>query len=259
MMINETAHERLMYEIMGCISALNTSIVFKGALITKLVLDENRFDDLERKTVDIDANWVGEPPEADYLVEIIDKALVNAPGNLYAELTRDYEDKKSAGIAITDRATNEVVIKMDISINKFQESKVYTYGELTIKGVLPTEILADKISVLSSEKIFRRAKDLVDVYALAHCVKVRTSEIFTSHKRNGRTLGAFTEFRTRKDDLHHAYKKLRGIESKPQFEDLYQYVSNFVQPFELDYEVDKVWNPKGASWNDYPLSDERKP
>ena len=55
-------HERLMYEIIGSISELNVPIIFKGALITKLILAENQFDEIARKTVDIDANWIGEPP-----------------------------------------------------------------------------------------------------------------------------------------------------------------------------------------------------
>ncbi|MDR1421909.1 MAG: hypothetical protein LBI64_03480, partial [Coriobacteriales bacterium] len=46
-------------------------------------------------------------------------------------------------------------------------SRLYHYGEIGIRGVLPTEILADKISVLSGRHIFRRAKDIFDVYALA--------------------------------------------------------------------------------------------
>ena len=252
MMISEVERERLMYEIIGSISASNAPIVFKGALITKLVLAESRFDDIARKTVDIDANWIGEPPDADQLLAIVSKAVANVSDTLQAKLTREYGDKKSAGILIFNRnsTASNSGIEMDISVNKFQESKIYTYNELTIKGVLPSEILADKISVLSSKKIFRRAKDFVDIYALAHCVEVRTSEIYASHKRNGRTLGAFTEFRTRKDDLNHAYKKLRGIENKPQFEGMYQYVSKFVQPFELDYKVDRVWNPKSSAWDD---------
>ena len=253
MMIRDD-HERLMYEIMGSISALNVPIVFKGALVTKLVLAENQFSDISRETGDIDANWIGTPPKSEYLVDVISKALSNVSDSLHAKLTREYGDKKSAGIIVMDSTTNDPGIEMDISINKIQESKTYTYGDLTITGVLPTEILADKICVLSSRKIFRRAKDLVDIYALAHCVEVRTSEIYESHERNGRILGSFTEFNTRKDDLNHAYQKLRGIENKPQFEDVYQYVSKFVQPFGLDCMVDKVWNPQRSNWSDPPVS-----
>ena len=117
--------------------------------------------------------------------------------NLSAELTREYSENKSAGITIFDKNTGDPLVEMDISMNKSQVSRLYHRDGLTIRGVLPTEILADKISVLSGNKIFRRAKDLVDVYALAHCVEVRTIEIYDSHQRNGRTLGSFLEFQNR--------------------------------------------------------------
>jgi hypothetical protein len=64
-------HEKLMYQILGKVSETNTPIVFKGALVTKLILAENGFTSLERRTVDIDANWTGEPPTMDYLTGIM--------------------------------------------------------------------------------------------------------------------------------------------------------------------------------------------
>ena len=243
-------HEKLMYEIIGSISMSNAPIIFKGALITKLILAENHFNKMERQTVDIDANWVGEPPEMNQLVDIVNCSLANVSAVLYAESTRQYGDKKSAGINIIDRNTSKPVVEMDISINKFQESKIYTYGELTIKGVLPTEILADKISVLSGNKIFRRSKDFIDVYALAHCVEIKTTDIYASHQRNGRTLGDFSEFHHRINDLNHAYEKLRGIENKPEFENVYQYVNKFIHPFTIDCKTNKIWNPMSSDWKD---------
>jgi hypothetical protein len=77
---------------------------------------------------------------------------------------------------------------MDIDIYPVFGSKVYHYGEIGIKGVLPAEILADKISVLSGRYIFRRAKDIFDVYALAHCVRATTSEIYDAQKMRGQEI-----------------------------------------------------------------------
>ena len=247
---NFIERERLMYEIIGSISLSDAPIIFKGALITKLVLSENKFKAISRQTVDIDANWTSEPPRADYLVDIVNKALVNVSVDLYAKLIREYGDKKSAGIVIVDKRTDYPVVEMDISINKVQESKIYTYDELTIKGVLPSEILADKVSVLSTSKIFRRAKDIVDVYALTHCVEVSTTEIYASHERNARVLGDFTEFSNRTKDLNHAYQKLRGIDNKPEFEIIYQHVSKFVRPFMFEHKMNKIWIPENSEWND---------
>ena len=51
-----TEKERFMYLIMGKISESDAPIVFKGAMITKLILSEGGYTALERQTKDIDAN-----------------------------------------------------------------------------------------------------------------------------------------------------------------------------------------------------------
>ena len=51
-----TEHEKLMLGIMGRISNANAPIVFKGALITKLILSEHGFDIVTRTTNDMDAS-----------------------------------------------------------------------------------------------------------------------------------------------------------------------------------------------------------
>jgi hypothetical protein len=68
-----TEHEKLMYQVLGKISESNAPIVFKGALITKLILAENGYSTSERMTRDIDANWVDAPPSMHVLVEAVNK------------------------------------------------------------------------------------------------------------------------------------------------------------------------------------------
>lgn len=48
-----TEKEKLMYEILSKISNTDTPIIFKGALITKLILNENNYTDIQRATKDI--------------------------------------------------------------------------------------------------------------------------------------------------------------------------------------------------------------
>ena len=61
-----TEKEKLMYDIISKISDMDVPIVFKGALITKLILDEHGYKEIQRMTKDIDANWVGSPPSKKY-------------------------------------------------------------------------------------------------------------------------------------------------------------------------------------------------
>jgi hypothetical protein len=97
-----TEHESLMYTILGEISKLEKPIVFKGALITKLILSENHYTSLDRPTVDIDANWIAKPPSMNDLAEIVNQSLKSFDGKLYAEAIREYGERKSAGIAVIE-------------------------------------------------------------------------------------------------------------------------------------------------------------
>jgi hypothetical protein len=244
-------NEHLMYQIMGKISELDAPIVFKGALITKLVLAEHGFASFERPTVDIDANWVDTPLAMADLTDIVNQALQEFGGEFCAEAIREYGARKSAGISIMEAATGHKIITMDISMKPVHGSRVYHYSETGVRGVLVNAILSDKLTVLSSRMIFRRAKDVVDVYALAHCVKVRTSDIFEMFRKHpDREVGVFDEFFNRRDDVAHAYDRLMGIEGKPAFDEVYVCLSKFVNPFAMRDETPRVWDSAGLAWED---------
>ena len=245
-----TNHEHLMYQILGKFSDIDAPIIFKGALITKLVLAEGGFTSFERPTKDIDANWIGAPPSMKHLTDVVNQSLKFFDGEYRAESIREYSEKKSAGIAVVEVSTGDRLIAIDISMKPVAGSRIYHYGEAKIRGVLANEILADKISVLSKHLIFRRAKDIIDVYALAHAVKVQTQEIFALHKANpSRAVGSFDEFISRRSDVEHAYNKLAGIEGKPPFDDVYSYLSKFLQPFIQRDETHMCWNSGALSWD----------
>ena len=157
---NMVDKEATMYQILGKISDSVAPIVFKGALITKLILAEHDYTALERQTRDIDASWVGMPPPMSELENALNRALEALHGKFRAKAFREYGDKMSAGFYIIENATDDKIVTMDVDIRPICESKTYYYGEAGIRGVLANEILADKITVLSSVKMFRRTKDL---------------------------------------------------------------------------------------------------
>jgi len=113
-----TEHEKLMYRVLGSISESDAPIVFKGALITKLVLAENGYNTIERYTKDIDANWTGATPSMEDLVDTINDALGDMREQFHAVAFREYEEKKSAGISIVRNGTDDEVVLMDISRTK---------------------------------------------------------------------------------------------------------------------------------------------
>ena len=245
-----TEQERFMYQILGKITGSNAPIVFKGALITKLILAENGYVDLGRATTDIDADWIGEPPSMESLTGMINQSLGDFQNKLYAAASREYTARQTAGISIIDKATNKEVIAMDIGMRPIIGSKDYYYGEIRIRGVLINQILSDKIVVLSSDRLFRRAKDIVDVYALSHCTKVKTMEIFDTCEKIGREIKAFDAFHARKNEVEHAYNKLKNIDGKPHFDDIYNYLDKFLRPFVEKDMTAKIWDSDTLKWHD---------
>ena len=99
--------------------------------------------------------------------------------------------------------------------------------------------------------LFRRAKDLVDVYAITHCASVNTSDIFEIFRKNpDHVVGTFEEFYKRRQDVEHAYEKLKGMENKPLFDQVYSYLKNFLQPF-MDKDITpKSWNSDKLIWEE---------
>ena len=245
-----TEQEHLMYQIIGKISDINAPIVFKGALITKLILKENGYTLTERPTNDIDANWIGEPPTMDELASVVNRSLESFGDAIYALAKRQYGPGKSAGIWIMSKETGEQLISMDITIKPVVGSRIYHYCEAAIRGVLPDAVLCDKISVLSGDRVFRRAKDVLDVYALANCLEIHTVDVYNALINSERELGSFEAFLTRRNDLEHAYNKMRGIAGKPDFEILYLYLGKFLEPFISQDRDPKVWHGNDAAWED---------
>jgi hypothetical protein len=245
-----TERERLMYQVLGKISEADAPLVFKGALITKLILSECGYSDLERQTRDIDANWIGSPPPMSELENTIDRSLNALDGSFRAVAFREYGDKISAGLYLVNNTTGEKMVTIDIDIRPICGSRTYHYGEMSICGVLADEILSDKITVLSGMKVFRRSKDLIDVYALTHCVNVETAEIYRVIARKNLELGDFSNLLTRYADAEHAYHKLQGIEGKPPFDNVYSYLTKFVRPFAQRDETPRVWNSGKMTWED---------
>ena len=78
-----------MYDVMGAIAKNNVPVVYKGALIIKLILQENQYYDFVRETQDIDASWVGKStPPMEQLTAMLNGALVGL--GLNAVAAREY-------------------------------------------------------------------------------------------------------------------------------------------------------------------------
>ena len=99
------------------------------------------------------------------------------------------------------------------------------------------EIMIDKLQVLSSIKVCRRVKDLIDVYYLITNFDFDYGEIFdimqtkTDLIDSMLTDGCFILMDDKKDLIKNAFDKYQFLNGeKPEFEEVYSLVMQFVEP-----------------------------
>lgn len=55
-------------------------------------------------------------------------------------------------------------------------------------------MLADKLSVISTDKVFRRIKDVLDIYYLSSVIPFDKASVLLAMKNSKKTLGNFEGF-----------------------------------------------------------------
>lgn len=236
-----SAEEKLMYAVMKAIYDSGIPMSFKGSMVLKACLLEAGFTEETRHTVDIDANWYSDTaPSAEQMVSSLQKALRNCGIDLNVSLYRMYSEGRSAGFELSDTATSDVLFTMDVDVNRpASMTKIYEVNGIRFCGAAPSQMIADKISVISTDKVFRRIKDVVDLYYISKVFAFNKAEVLEALKNSGRSLDSFNGFLP--DGLHHSYEKFRfsGNVDKPPFDEIYVSVKTYVKDI-LPEEEDRV-------------------
>ena len=228
--------EQEMYKVMSAIYDSGIPIDFKGAMVLHAYLYEKGYSDEEiRPTKDIDANWISDvPPTMEQITSSLQKVLDNNCIDLIVQSFRSYGEGRSAGFDFIDKDTAAVVFTMDMDVNRPEAGlRLYEVGRFKFNGVVVEQMLADKISVVSTDKVFRRIKDVIDLYYLSKCCNVDIREIESVLKKTNRMLSDFNAFLNRKEELEHSYNKFRfdGDVEKPNFEVVYDAVNQYISDF----------------------------
>ena len=227
-----SAEEKIMYDVMRAIYESGIPIDFKGSMVLKACLMEAGYPNEIRHTVDIDAYWHSD-------VELTKEAMVNSLQNtmdkngldLKVEMYRMYGQGRSAGFGFKDKMLDDVLFTMDIDVNRpMPETKIYEVGGISFCGVVPNQMIADKLYAISTDKIFRRIKDVIDLFYISKVMIFDYSKISEILNKNGRVLGTFDGFLHKQDDLKHSYDKFKfvGDVDKPSFEEVYTSVIEFI-------------------------------
>lgn len=231
--MNISAEEKLMYQVMKAIYDSGIPISFKGSMVLKACLMEANYSEETRHTVDIDANWnTDAPPSAGQMVDSLQKALDRSGIDITVNIYRMYGEGRSAGFELTERNTGEVLFSMDIDVNRpAPPTRIYEVAGLQFCGVAPVQMIADKIAAISTDKVFRRIKDVVDLYYLSKVFPFTGTDILQTLERSGRSLGTFHGFLHRVEDLEHSYEKFRfvGDVNKPPFTEIYRTVKLYIE------------------------------
>lgn len=230
--LNLTVQEKIMYEVMKAIYESGIPISFKGSMVLRAGLLEAGYDEETRHTLDIDANWNSDtPPTAEQLTKSLQKAIDTCGLQLEVRLYRMYAENRSAGFEVVDRETDDLLFTIDIDVNRpLPPTKIYEINEIRFCGISPIQIIADKLDVISTDKIFRRIKDIVDLYYISKVFDFNSESIRQALKDSNRELGDFNAFLNRTDELKHSYDKFRftGDVSKPPFDEIYNNVKAYI-------------------------------
>jgi hypothetical protein len=97
------------------------------------------------------------------MVESIQHALEEFGIDLKVRLYRMYGEGRSAGFELADQTTGDVLFTMDIDVNRpAPQIQMYEIADVRFLGASPVQMTADKLSAISTDKVFRRIKDVVD-------------------------------------------------------------------------------------------------
>ena len=228
--------ENEMYRIMALLSSGDVPVDFKGAMVLHAFLYENGFSDTAvGPTRDIDANWLSDtPPGMDEIVSAFQQVLDQNHIPLTVKYYRTYGAGKSAGLDFCSQDTGNTIFTMDMDINRPEAGiRYYTVGDFRFRGVVVEQILADKISAISTDKVFRRIKDIIDLYYLSQCFIMDSEKVKAVMSQTGRSTAGFDGFLNHVDALEHAYEKFRfaGRSVKPMFSNVYRNVKSYISDF----------------------------
>lgn len=228
------ANETLMYQIMTAIYKSGIPIDYKGSMVLRAFLSDADFEAM-RHTRDMDANWISETePTPAQTASSIQRAMDRAGLDVTVKQFREHGEGKSAGFKFYLPGQSEAAAYMDMDVNRpSYMSRIYEIGEFVFRGAVVEQMIADKLSALSGDKIFRRSKDLLDMYYISKVCELDVAKVNDALIKMGRELGAFDGLVNRVDELRHAYDKFKvdGDVEKPDFDTAFGAVIKYIEPF----------------------------
>lgn len=221
-----------LYRVMEELANAGVPVVFKGAMVLNLIIRENNPSNVKRMTRDIDGDWTGDHPTMEEMEKALRDAVQKVDSSLSVHMSRKFGERKSAGFKIMNEK-EEKIASIDLSVrqNKFCRPYISYVNGISINGSSMSKMLSDKIYAISGESVCRRIKDMLDIYVMSFVTEINAEELRLIWKETGRNLGNFEAYRTQPDELKEAYDKMKGVENKPDFLEVYNRVRDVVNLF----------------------------
>lgn len=247
--------EKVMYDFLqGCKSLYKGKIILKGCMALKEHLNEKGNDNF-RITQDIDFSIDNHNHWEMYVRNCCDKATENSKIGAKYELIKRRgfsKNPNSDSITINAKLPDDVIFRFKIDMNvKPQDLKTVDAGSCidlySIYG-----ILKDKINVITTRKVCRRVKDLIDVYQIVTTMDIDYNKMIDSLEYDNKVVNYLTKTESRQE-IKHAFDKYENI-NKPDFDEMMRVVLTFTLPiiYEKTYgrSIYKYvkWDYKKGSW-----------
>lgn len=208
-----------------------------------------------RKTTDLDIHCDKRDVWIDFYTNIESILNSNNIGYVYRITDRRSQRKgfdryDSIKFNILDTNCNKtIVFKIDININS---NTVITCDYSPILNMTTYDaltMLSDKITVVSSQKIYRRIKDLYDLCVIVSLHDFTYYDVI-EHIRKKHS-GVKLEDMLISDNfssLEHAFSKYEGISNKPNIMTIIALAKTFLQPIYCSNKVDMLWKKEISAW-----------
>lgn len=219
---------QFLYGVMANLSEMDLPVVFKGYLVLNMVIEKSSHEVPRRFTMDMDMYWDG-GGTLEEIASLIEIAVKNANKDYSVRIRRSFTDfdGSTACVDILD-SKGKLFSHVDIDQNAAHFKETYDCCGVSVQGVHPHKIVADKIAAISSRKVFRRAKDLLDLYDLIQLgIAPDIDTLNEIWKKDQRAIDDFSCFTQRRADLEHAYEKLRDVIDRPEFHTVYTVLKQY--------------------------------
>lgn len=235
----------LMNKFIEVLNVYTDNFIFKGAVVLTEKIRLDGLVELGRKSLDLDIDCI-EDLNQDEIVSIINLACNDL--HYKSEVKRNLGENKSLGIVIYNQ-DNIKLFSIDVGKKEFTDYTICkTINSTKFKAYTIERVIVDKLSVISTNKVCRRIKDLYDLSIIILNYKVYNQQIINSFNKYKRCLGDFNWFYNEQEKLEHAYRKYDGIFNKPTFKEVYYPVLIFVNGFDRDKDKDLVWCREQQEW-----------